>query len=151
MSDEACFSFLKSINYDKQYFIDKGWTEKYYWPDKPGDYKRWWPQSFKDESNKEDNWRVWFPPGFRVIEEFNDCYDTGILPSKCCGYCRNSRSETSYGCRLPEVRTAHDSTVLKGKDHISPGHSNPCFAWDVKFAPHAICDYFIARELTYEI
>lgn len=149
MSDKDCFDFLDSINYDKQYFIDKGWTKKYHhnirgW--------RWWPECFKDEENLEDNWVEWFPPGFKLSEEkFDD--DKGVYPKRCCANCKNSKNkysrEHAYGCRLPEVRTAYDSTVLKGKDYITPGHSNPCFVWEVKFAPNAICDYF--EEFNYNL
>jgi len=151
MSDEACFAFLKSINRDKQYFLDKGWTPKYYWSEP---YKRWWPESFRDEINPDDNWIEWFPPSFKLVEEgFDD--DKGLYPKECCINCKNSKGkyshEHAFGCRLPEVRVANDSSVLKGKDHVCIGHSNPVFVWDVKFAPHAVCDYFDPMGYTYNI
>ena len=151
MSDKECFDFLKNINYDKQYFLDKGWTKKYYHFVR--NYK-WWPEAYKDEPGSDETDYVWFPPGFKLSEEEFD-YDKGIFPKKCCINCINSKGkyykEYHYGCKLPEIRAAHDSTILKEKDYISAGHSNPCFVSKVEFAPHAICDYFYPTGLNYQI
>jgi hypothetical protein len=150
MSDEACFDFLKSINYDKQYFIDKGWTKKY-WNEKAG--VCWWPGKYSDVPGEDPNDYTWFPPGFKLVKEGYDEYK-GTFPEKCCTTCKNSKGkysrEYAYGCRLPEIRVAYDSSVLH-EDRISAGHSNPCFVWDLKFAPHAVCDYFDPVEYNYSI
>lgn len=147
MSDRECFDFLKSINYNKQYFIDRGWTKKYWNNLQTYGGPLWWPLYFKDEPN-EDSYN-WFPPGFKLQEGYGK--DNEDYPRECCANCKNSRSQHDYGCRLAEVRVATDSSVLYGNDYVSHGHSNPVFVWDVKFAPHAICNYFEQRELSYNI
>jgi hypothetical protein len=150
VSDRECFDFLKEINYDKQWFLDRGWALKYFYDH---DYKggpMWWPASYKDEpEDPEDYYTEVFPPGFKLQEGYGK--DDEDYPAECCANCINSRSEYSYGCRLVEVIVACDSTVLKGKQDICPGHSNPCFTSDVKYAPHAICSYFKPRGLSYQI